>query len=329
MSLQQMVEIFMDYCISKQLRPKTMKGYEQALRLFIRWVRERYGVDSVEKLKEAHIRAYIVELQKRGKYTFCADDRSNAANHPSHRSDYKNTISNTTINNYLRNIRVFCCWLVENEYIEKSPMRRVKLLPQERLAKSYMEDPEVLKLMKSMDKRVFSEYRDLLVMMVMLDAGTRIGETLSIEDEQLNIDMRSIHLPAEKTKGRRARTVYFSTKTARELKRWIQYRNKNCDACCLFPVQQSGGRLAVRNYEANFRRYMKRSAINKRVTPHTFRNNFAKRCLMNGMDIYTLSRILGHASVTVTEKAYLDVTEEDIKKRYVKFSPVNAIYYGE
>ena len=57
LSLQQMVGIFMDYCISKQLRPKTMKGYEQALRLFIRWVEERYGVDSVEKLKEAHIRA--------------------------------------------------------------------------------------------------------------------------------------------------------------------------------------------------------------------------------------------------------------------------------
>ena len=97
MSLQKMVDIFMDYCISKQLRPKTMKGYEQALRLFIRWVGERYGVDSVEKLKEAHIRAYIVELQKRGKYTFCADERSNAANHPSHRSDYKKTISNMSM----------------------------------------------------------------------------------------------------------------------------------------------------------------------------------------------------------------------------------------
>ena len=324
-----MMDVFLDYCISKQLRPKMMAGYEQALRLFIRWVTERFGVKSVEELKEAHIRAYIVDLQKRGKYTFCADDRSNAANSPSHRSDYQKSISNITINNYLRNIRVFCCWMVENEYIEKSPMRRVKLLPQERLPKSYMEDPELLKLMKSLDKRVFSEYRDWLVMMVMLDTGTRIGETLSIEDEQLNIDMRSLHLPAEKTKSRRARTVYFSSKTARELKRWIQYRNKACDARYLFPVQQSGGRLGVSCYETNFRRYMKRSGIKKHVTPHTFRNNFAKRCLMSGMDIYTLSRILGHASVTVTEKAYLDVTEEDIKKRYVKFSPVNAIYYGE
>ena len=55
----------------------------------------------VEALKEAHIRAYIVELQKRGKYTLCADDRSHVANHPTHRKDYQQTISNTTINNYL------------------------------------------------------------------------------------------------------------------------------------------------------------------------------------------------------------------------------------
>ena len=53
MSLLQMVDIFMDYCISKQLRPKMMKGYEQALQLFIRWG-ERYGIASVGKLKEAH-----------------------------------------------------------------------------------------------------------------------------------------------------------------------------------------------------------------------------------------------------------------------------------
>ena len=50
---------------------------------------------------------------------------------------------------------------------------------------------------------------------------------------------------------------------------------------------------------------------------------------MAGMDIYTLSKILGHSSVTITEQAYLDVTDEDIKKRYSKFSPVENIYYGD
>ena len=92
MNLQRMIALFMDYCMSKQLRPKTMKSYEQALQLFARWLREEMDIDDVEDVKEPHIRTYIVELQKRGKYTFCADDRSHAANHPTHRKDYQQTI---------------------------------------------------------------------------------------------------------------------------------------------------------------------------------------------------------------------------------------------
>lgn len=60
----------------------------------------------------------------------------------------------------------------------------------------------------------------------------------------------------------------------------------------------------------------------KEASPHGLRNNFAKRCLMQGMDIYTLSRILGHSSVTVTEKCYLDLDDEDIRKNYQKYSPL-------
>ena len=57
-------------------------------------------------------------------------------------------------------------------------------------------------------------------------------------------------------------------------------------------------------------------------SPHALRNNFAKRCLMNGMDNYTLSRILGHSSVSVIENAYLDLTDRDLRHRYQNFSPI-------
>ena len=86
--------------------------------------------------------------------------------------------------------------------------------------------------------------------------------------------------------------------------------------------------VKVTQYEANFRRYLERTGIKKHISPHTLRNNFAKRCLMSGMDIYTLSRILGHSSVTVTEKAYLDIHDHDLKKKYYKYSPLDNIFYG-
>ncbi|MBR3872951.1 MAG: site-specific integrase [Clostridia bacterium] len=150
--------MFMDYCRSKQLRPKTMGSYEQTLKLFSRWLKEKYDIENAEEVKEPHIRAYIVDLQQRGKYTFCADRRSEDLNHPTSRRDYRQQISNITINNYLRNIRVFFTWLEESECILKSPLRRVKELPEERPAKEYLEDDEVIRLFKNMDTSYYTEY---------------------------------------------------------------------------------------------------------------------------------------------------------------------------
>jgi len=194
-------------------------------------------------------------------------------------------------------------------------------------ASAQQTDRGCVRLLKSMDRAYFSEYRDMLVMMLILDDGTRLGETLSAELDQLSIENRSLYLPADKTKGRKERTVYFSEKTARELRHWLQFKDRYCESPYLFPIRHSGRKVQVCTYETNFAKYIRRTGIQKHISPHTLRNNFAKRCLMSGMDIYTLSKILGHSSVQVTEKAYLDVTDGDIRKRYARFSPIDTIYY--
>ena len=326
MEISRAFNLYMEYCRSKQLRQRTMISYEQTIKLFIRWLKEVEGIDQIEQIKEVTIRHYILELQARGKYTFYADIKQESTNHPKRRRDYRKPVGNITINNYLRNLSPFFTWLVDIEYISKSPMRKVKALPQERKAKEYLEDEEVRKLLNNMDTSYFSEYRDMICMMIMLDSGTRLGETLSIEMHQIDLINRTIQLPAEKTKGRTARTVFFSRKTEKELRRWLQFKDRYCESDYAFPVKYSGEMLTVPRYEANFRRYLERSGITKHISPHTLRNNFAKRCLMAGMDIYTLSRILGHSSVTVTEQAYLDVKDEDLKKKYLKYSPLDRIF---
>ena len=80
--------------------------------------------------------------------------------------------------------------------------------------------------------------------------------------------------------------------------------------------------MEIRSFEQNFRKYIIRAGIKKELSPHALRNNFAKRCMLAGMDIYTLSRILGHSSVTVTEQAYLDLNSNDIRRAYQHYSPV-------
>jgi integrase/recombinase XerD len=150
----------------------------------------------------------------------------------------------------------------------------------------------------------------------------RLGECSTVLVTDLELARKRINLRAEETKGRKDRTVYFSPKTETIIRRWLQFKDRYVESSYLFPVKRSGASIQVSNFETNFKHYLRRAKLSESISPHCLRNNFAKRCLMSGMDIYTLSKILGHSSVTVTEQAYLDLNDEDIGKRYQNFSPV-------
>lgn len=317
---------FMVYCRSRQLREKTMGSYEQALRLFERWCKEELSIEEVDKVTEAVIRRYINDLQERGKYTFYCNDKGKETNHPDRRRDFRKPISVCTINNYIRNLRVFFNWLDVEDVVRKSPMKKIRQLKANRKAKEYIGDEDFKKLINCLDKSYYSEHRDYAMIMLMIDSGMRLGECSCLLLEDVNLAKRQIFLKAEITKGRKDRMVYFSAKTEQILRRWVQYKDRYCTTDYLFPSRSStGAHIQVSNFETNFKHYLRRSGLDENISPHCLRNNFAKRCLMNGMDIYTLSRILGHSSVTVTEQAYLDLTDEDLGKRYQHYSPVTAM----
>lgn len=129
----------MIYCRSTQLRERTMYSYEQTLRLFERWCSDELKIYSVDKVTENVIRKYINDLQERGKYTFYVNDLSKVKNYPDRRRDYRKPVSVTTINNYIRNIRVFFNWLERDYVVKRNPMKRVRQLKNNRQAKDYIE----------------------------------------------------------------------------------------------------------------------------------------------------------------------------------------------
>ena len=320
------IDEFMVYCRSKQLREKSMLSYEQGLRLFQRWCAEQMNITEVDKVTESVIRRYISDILERGKYTFYADEKQKETNHPDRRRDYRNQVSVVTVNSYIRRLRVFFNWLYIEGELPKNPMKRIRQLKENRKAKEYIMDEDFKKLINNLDKSYYSEHRDYAMIVLMIDSGMRLGECSCLLTEDVNLAKKQIFLKAEITKGRKDRMVFFSSKTERILRRWIQFKDRYSNSDYLFPTRSNtGDHIQVRNFETNFKHYLRRSGLNEKISPHCLRNNFAKRCLMNGMDIYTLSRILGHSSVTVTEQAYLDLTDEDIGKRYQHYSPVNAI----
>lgn len=320
--LNYLIEEFMVFCHSKQLREKTMNSYEQSLRLFERWCSDEFDITGVSSISESIIRKYISCLQDRGKYTFYANDNAKSTNAPDRRRDFRKPVSTTTINNYIRNLRVFFNWLDDECAIKKNPMKKIRLLKNSRDAKEYISDEDLKRLLVHLDKSYFSEHRDYAMIIAMIDTGMRLGECSSLLTSDLDLCRRQITLRAEITKGRKERIVFFSPKTERILRRWLQFKDRYIETNYLFPVKSTGAHIEVRNFEKNFKRYLNRAGLNDKITPHCLRNSFSKRCLMNGMNIYTLSRLLGHSSVTVTEQAYLDLTDEDLKAQYENFSPI-------
>ena len=307
------VEMFIEHCELKELSQKTIGSYEQTLRLLMLYLDEQ-GITRTEKITHLDIQRYVKNIKERGKYTVTSNP--NSGNYQERRMDFGKKVSDVTINNYLRNMSAFFNWCVEEDLILRSPVKRGDFIKVERKPLEFVSDEDFKRLLRNMNTASFSEYRDSIIVQLLLDTGMRINECLLIQVSDVDLPKRCIYLPAENTKGKKGRYVFYSDKMATLLQRWMKYKDRYRDSDFLFCTNK-GKRVQVSNFETNVRKYAHRIGL-KDIHPHVFRNNFAKRFLMSGGDIYTLSKILGHSSVTVTEQAYLDITQDDLAEMYRK-----------
>ena len=244
--------------------------------LFMRYLEEEKDIDDIHKVDKDIVQEYIQFTKERGKYSFVSSIDGMIKANIDKRTDIGEEISDSTLNNYLRNIKVFFNWLEDNQIIKKNTVSRCKFIKMNRKSKEQLTDVEFEKFVKSIDITKFNEYRDYIICNLIMDTGMRLNETLD------NVDFvrRTILIPAELAKGRRDRVVFYSQTMAKMLQRWLRFKDTMQETELLFPTQMTNGVLSVSNFERNFRIYLKRAKINKVITPHGLRNNFARRfCL--------------------------------------------------
>ena len=326
-SFEDAIDDFMIYCTNKELSKKTLKSYESTLKLFSKYLQDDYNIFNVESVTTKNIKNYLEFTKTKGKYSFVVDEKSVNCNNPTARGDFGKEISMWTVNNYLRNIKVFFTWLYETKVIKVNPVIDIKYYKHSRVPKAEIKDVDFNKLIKNLDLTNFAEYRDYVILQLLIDTGMRIGETLALETQDILIDKKAILIRAEICKGRKDRYVFFSSTMQNILKKWINHKDRYFNSNYLF-VTTKGSNFTVLNFEKNLKKYCIKVGLKDNITCHQIRNNFAKRFLLSGGDIYILSRILGHSSVTVTEQAYLDLTTDDIRKNYFKFSPLENMKKG-
>ncbi|MBY6816434.1 tyrosine-type recombinase/integrase [Clostridium botulinum] len=314
---------YLEFCNYKNLSLKTIKSYHQCLMLFSKYLEEEKDIKDITKVNKNIVEEYISFTKERGKYSYTSTIEGSIKANLHKRTDIGKEVSNSTLNNYLRNIKAFATYLEENNIVKNSRIHECKFIKTERRNKEQLTDVEYQKLVKCLDCTKFHEFRDYTIINLIFDTGMRLGETLHLTANDVDLLRRTILIPADLTKGRKDRVVFFSMNMAKLLQRWLKFKDTMQETELLFPTQRTNGIISNPNFERNFRGYLKKSDIHKNITPHGLRNNFSRRFLLSGGSLMILSKILGHSSVKVTESAYLDLQDEDLRKKYQSYSPLS------
>lgn len=268
------IQDFIDYCTYKGLSVKTIKSYYQTLTLFAKYLEEEKDITSVTDVNKEIVEEYIAFTKDRGKYSYVVDEKTLNMTYQNNRKDIGKEISVATLNNYLRNIKVFFNWCEENCLIKYNTVADVKFIKEKRKIKDQITDDEYKKIIKVIDLTKFNEYRDYIIIQLIMDTGMRLSECLSLTIDDIDVIRKTIFLSAEVTKGKKDRYVFYSNHMSVLLNRWIRYKDSIQSNDLLFPTQRTNGLVTPSNFERNFRNYLKRAKINKNITPHTLRNNF-------------------------------------------------------
>ncbi len=321
-SIDDIIVNYLEYCNYKNLSLKTIKSYHQTLMLFSKYLEEEKQITDISKINKNIVEEYISFTKERGKYAFVSSEEGAIKANIEKRSDIGKEVSDSTLNNYLRNIKAFATYLEDNNISKNTKIHECKFIRTERRAKEQLTDAEFNRLVKTLDCTQYHQFRDLTVINLIFDTGMRLSETLHLTTNDIDLLRRTILIPADLTKGRKDRVVFYSPQMAKLLQRWLKFKDTIIETEILFPTQRTNTFISNPNFERNFRGYLKKAGIKKYVTPHGLRNQFARRFLLNNGSLVVLSKILGHSSSKVTEQAYLDIMDEDLRKKYQAYSPL-------
>lgn len=239
---------------------------------------------SVRKITTEEMREYLSNYQKR------------------------NDCSNVTIDNVRRNISSFFSWLEEEDYILKSPMRRIHKIKTKTVVKSTISD-EGIELLRDNCK----EKRDLAIIDLLYSTGIRVGELVNLNIEDIDLEGRECVVYG---KGDKERRVYFDAKAKVHLKEYIETRSDNNEALFV-TLDAPHDRLKISGVEIRLRK-LGRELNLERIHPHKFRRSMATRAIDKGMPIEQVQKILGHSQIDTTMQ-YAMVNQNNVKSAHQKF----------
>lgn len=216
--------------------------------------------------------------------------------------------SRVTIDNIRRIFSSFFAWLEEEDYIIKSPVRRIHKVKTGTQVKEVLSDENIEQLRDSC-----TEIRDLAIIDILASTGMRVGELVKLNREDINFNERECIVFG---KGNKERIVYFNARAKIHLQQYLASR-KDRNKALFVSLAKPHKRLGISGVETRLRK-LGRSAKIVRVHPHKFRRTLATMAIDKGMPVEQVQRLLGHVKIDTTMH-YAMVNQSNVKLSHRKF----------
>lgn len=286
---------FTELSYSKDWTPATFLWYRKRLGAFIQWANQA-GVESIEHVTAPLVRRYIDYLRTR----------------PTPKGT---PLDSHTLHGHVRAIRTLLFWAVAEDLIDEKVPKRIKLPKREQKVLAVLSDDQIARLMREA-ARTPTPARDVALLSLLLDTGCRASEicSLTLPDVTFSPDEAWILVHG---KGRKQRTVAVGKKARHALHRYI-HRERSAPATQEIVFLSGKGPLTPEGLDRLL--YRLRDAAGAQhfqgvsVAAHRWRHTHAVKALEAGMDIFTLSRQMGHAEIGVTTGYLKAVSERQLRR---------------
>lgn len=278
-SEQNLVELFLSAKRIEGCSEKSLKYYESTITSMLSELGK-----SVKHIVTDDIRTYLTEYQARKQS------------------------SKVTIDNIRRILSSFFSWLEDEDYITKSPVRRIHKVRTDALVKEVLTDENIEVLRDSCQ-----ELRDIAMIDLLLSTGMRVGELVKINRDDIDFQERQCVVFG---KGNKEREVYFNARTKIHLKKYLEQRT-DTNPALFVSLHEPHTRLTISGVEVRLRQLGKKVNLNK-VHPHKFRRTLATMAIDKGMPIEQVQKMLGHVKIDTTLH-YAMVNQTNVKIAHRKF----------
>ena len=301
--LKKLQEVLLKHLSDNSLEKKSISNYEY-LKMFLE-------AKQIEGCSERTIKYYKVTIEHLLKNVQNPIRKITTERMREYLVDYQkiNNCGKTTVDNIRRNISSFFSWLEEEDYILKSPMRRIHKIKTKKAVKNVITDEEIEKIRDNC-----KNLRDTAMIDLLYSTGIRVGELVKLNIEDINFSERECIVFG---KGDKERKFYFDAKSKIHLKNYIDSRKDNNPALFV-TLNAPYDRLKISGVEIRIRE-LGRLLNLERIHPHKFRRTMATRAIDKGMPIEQVQKILGHSQIDTTMQ-YAIVNQNNVKashRRYI------------